>query len=191
MGAEASVCIKHSQSPLSTTYAPAALLPAGKTLMKHSNASKIILLLTLLTITTPVFAQGKMNAGAGARRESKVDALTGSTLEIQMKSRARNLAAAVAEQAFNWDDKQAAVRVLAQAADLLWKDNPEQARAWLMRAWEMAQGLADEDADNTIRRFRSHSPQSQARAAILVVAQKYDRPLAERLLNELADQDKQ
>jgi hypothetical protein len=159
--------------------------------MRASSALRIGLLLTLLTNATSVFAQGDAKASARTRRDIKSDAPARLPFEVQVKSRARDLAASVADQALKWDDKQAAVRVLAQAADLLWRDNPERARAWLTRAWETTAELADEAADSSIRRFRNTSSQSQARAAVLIVAQKYDRPLADRLLNELADESKQ
>jgi tetratricopeptide (TPR) repeat protein len=159
--------------------------------MRSSSTLRISLLLTLIPIATPVFAQENANVSASTRRSIKIDAPAGVTLEERVKSRARDLAASVAEQALKWDDKQAAVRVLAQACDLLWRGNPEQARAWLTRAWELAEGISEEGTESTIRRFRNTSPQSQARATVLAVAQKYDRPLVDRFLKELADEDKQ
>jgi hypothetical protein len=109
--------------------------------------------------------------------------------QLQLRQRARDLAAATADEALKWDDRQAAVRVLAQAADLLWADDPERARAWLTRAWEMTAAVTEESADSeATRRYRSNSPQAGARATVLAVAQKRDGKLADRLLEQLADE---
>lgn len=156
--------------------------------MKPSAALKISALLTLLaTSVAHTCAQESFKPG-GEHGGVRAEAQGVLTPEAQLRLRARGLAASTADEALKWDDTQAAVRVLSQAADLLWADDPERSRAWLMRAWELAGSAPAENADSRLRRYRSNSPQSQARAAVLAVAQKHDRQLADRLLAQLADE---
>jgi hypothetical protein len=145
-----------------------------------------------LTCAALVFAQdGQKSPPAGDRADAAAEAEGRAALRSQSRSRARDLAAATADEALKWDDRRAAVRVLSDAADLLWADYPERCREWLGRAWELAGTLAEEDADNSVRRFRSSSPRSRGRAAVLTVAQKHDPQLADLLLKRLADEEEQ
>jgi hypothetical protein len=161
--------------------------------MRPNAALKISLLLTLLSASAAhAFAQeGLKPNSAKERDEVKTVAQSGSTLDPQLRLRARDLASATADEALKWEDKQTAVRVLAQAADLLWADYPERSRAWLTRAWEMTGQVVNEGADEATRRFRNNSPRSRSRAIVLTVAQKHDRQLAESLLEHLTDESAQ
>ena len=151
--------------------------------------SLLLLLALLATSGAHSFAQEKSRPRGKKAGETKEDVQSGGLREsqLQLRLRARDLAASTAEEALKWDDKQAAVRVLAQAADLLWADAPDRSRAWLTQAWEMTGVVTEEAADNATRRYRNNSPQSGARASVLAVAQKRDRPFADRLLEQLAD----
>lgn len=118
-------------------------------------------------------------------------AVGGLTTEAQLRSRAQDLAAATAEEALKWEDKASAVRVISQAADLLWDEYPERCRAWLASAWELTAAVSAKDADESVRRFRSTSPRSAARTAVLGVAQKHDRQFADGLLARLDEEKDQ
>ena len=114
----------------------------------------------------------------------------GLTTETQLRSRAKDLAASTAEEALKWEDRAAAARVISQAADLLWDDYPDRCRAWLTSAWELTAAVSATDADEAVRRFRSTSPRSAARTAVLSVAQKHDPGFADALLARLDDEKK-
>jgi hypothetical protein len=163
--------------------------------MRSSITLKISLLLVLLAPSgARSFAQEKPQPRGRKTGEVKRDVQSGvppggtREAQLQLRLRARDLAAATANDALKWDDQQGAVRVLAQAADLLWTDDPERSRAWLTRAWEMTGAVTGETADDATRRYRNNSPQAGARAMVLSVAQKRDRQLADRLLEQLADE---
>jgi hypothetical protein len=162
--------------------------------MRSSTILKISLLLALLAPHgAQALAQEKPRPRGKKVGETK-DAQSGGVQngvresQLQLRLRARDLAAATADEALKWDDRKAAVRVLAQAADLLWADDPERSRAWLTRAWEMTGAVTVESADDATHRYRNNSPQASARAMVLAVAQKRDRQLSDRLLEQLADE---
>lgn len=143
-----------------------------------------------LTLSAAASAQDGFNPRGDGRGKVRA-AAAGPTLDIQKRWRARDQAFSTAEEAFSWGDKGAAVRVLSQAADLLWSDYPERSAEWLTRAWEMTGTVSDEDADAAVRRFRSDSPQARARATVLTVAQKHDPALADSLLKQLVTENDQ
>ncbi|HWS87136.1 MAG TPA: hypothetical protein VN282_09245 [Pyrinomonadaceae bacterium] len=146
----------------------------------------------ILASAALVPAQDERRSPPSVRRaEAAAEAQSRAALRAQARARARDLAASTAVEALKWDDRQAAVRVLSDAADLLWADYPERCVEWLRSAWELADTLPDEDADSSVRRFRSSSPRSRARAAVLTAAQKHDRQLADSFLKRLAAEDEQ
>jgi hypothetical protein len=153
-----------------------------------SAKRKISLLILILTgSSTCAFAQEVTlrNKRAGeAKHELRQDNL----LEPPLLARARALAASTAVEAFKWEDRQAAVRVISQASDLLWDSDPDRSRMWLKRAWELADDLVAEDADDTSSRYRTDSAQSKARTIILAVAQRRDPQLFDSFLEQLANE---
>lgn len=158
--------------------------------MRPNAHLKIFSLLVLLAASaTQAFPQKGAKLLDGKTGASHANHRTAELLESPLRARARHLAASNAEEARGWDDKRAAVRILSQTADLMWEDNPTQSRAWLVRAWEIAGEVGDEDTGNKTRKYRSASPQAGARAAVLVVAQKRDRELAERFLELLGREE--
>jgi hypothetical protein len=154
--------------------------------MRRCPTHRLLFLLTVVAATAlPTSAQKDFKP---PRRPLEVNAEGRAPLGSQLRLRALDLAASTADEALGWNDTRAAVRSLSQAADLLWADYPERSRGWLEKAWEIAGAVSDEDADPSVVRFRSTSPRSQARAAVLSVAQKHDRQLADRLVAQL-DED--
>lgn len=160
--------------------------------MRLNAALKISLLLTILSASaTLTSAQEGYKPRSVGHSGTALSIHNNTKFESPLRARARDLAVVTADEALKWDDRQAAVHVLSQAADLLWEKYPERSCAWLERAWAMTCDIADDDPDGALRRFRSDSPQSRARAAILVVAQKHDRRLANLLLEQLTDEKEQ
>jgi hypothetical protein len=88
-----------------------------------------------------------------------------------------------------WNDKKSAVRVLADAADLLWDDGPSQATRWLTKAWDLIEQVPESPNDPKLKEFSTRSDKTQLRTAVLSVAHSHDRQLAEKLLTQLAQQD--
>ena len=160
--------------------------------MRFINTLRISLLLVLLTSSgAHILAQEKAKPSSRKTSETKADAQGKEWLEAALRARARDLASSTADEALKWDDRQAAVRVLSQAADLLWNDNPDRSRAWLARAWELANDVTSENANEATRRYRSNSPQASARAMVLAVAGRRDKRFADRLLEQLTDEKEQ
>jgi hypothetical protein len=88
-----------------------------------------------------------------------------------------------------WDNKKAAVQVLADAADLLWDENPGQGTAWLTRAWNLIEQVSLSPQDEKYKEFFTRSDQSDLRTAVLRVARKHDPQLAEKFLKQLSQKD--
>jgi hypothetical protein len=86
-----------------------------------------------------------------------------------------------------WNDKKAAVQVLADAADLLWGETPNQAARWLVKAWALTDQVAEPGKNETLKEFFNPSVRAELRTALLSVARKHDAQLAEKLLKQLAE----
>jgi hypothetical protein len=108
--------------------------------------------------------------------------------EDPLRARALSLAGNTADEALKWDDHRTAVGVLCQASDLLWDDDPDRARDWLTRAWELTSKVGAAEVKGQARRTRNESPESSLRWAILEVAHRRDPQLADRLIERLTDQ---
>jgi hypothetical protein len=168
--------------------------------MASSKLIKISLLLPLFAISgLDARAQGNPKPqplvmdGADATPPNGANAAPqrGIKPESIRRIKAREIAAATADEASKWDDKQAAVRIISQTADLLWEEDSDRSRAWLTQAWMLTGKVAEEDHSNEVRRYRNNSPQARARAIVLVVAQKRDQRLADKLLDQLLEQKEQ
>lgn len=160
--------------------------------MRLTGALAVSLL--LVSVAAPgrmAFAQNKPRPHDGEAGKIKADTLSAESPESSLRARARTLVASTAAEASKWEDRGAAVKVLSQAADLLWDDDPERSRAWLTLAWELTKEIAHEGEASATRRFRSNSPQASARANVLAVAGRRDRQFANRLLEELTDEKEQ
>ena len=94
-----------------------------------------------------------------------------------------------ASEAALWNDKKSAVRVLADAADLLWDEKPGQGPKWLIKAWGLIDQVSDAPQDERLKDFFTRSDRTELHTAVLTVARKHDRALAEKFLKELAEQE--
>ncbi|MDX6574634.1 MAG: hypothetical protein QOE96_587 [Blastocatellia bacterium] len=95
----------------------------------------------------------------------------------------------VAAEAPQWSDKDTAVSVLADAADLYWDDDPPQSGKWLRKAWEIANQLSNAPRDETLRAFFTSSAQSELRTTVLRVARRHDPRLANEFLKLMSDKE--
>ncbi len=95
----------------------------------------------------------------------------------------------VATDAQLWNDKEAAVSVLADAADLNWSDDPTQSGKWLRKAWEIVDQVSDTPRDKNLRAFFTDSTQNQLRTTVLRIARKYDPKLADEFLKQLSPKE--
>lgn len=149
-----------------------------------------LFVVALSTIHPGALAQTNLNLG-GDRHNPMAAAPAAALPKSQLRLRAEDLAASTADEALKWEDKESAVRIISQAADLLWDDYPDRCRDWLKSAWGLTATVSAVDADEAVRRFRSTSPQSLARSAVLNVAHRHDRELAEQLLEQLLESKEQ
>lgn len=107
----------------------------------------------------------------------------------QKRVRAINLIEVVAEEAGHWEGKREAIRVLADAADLLWHNNPDKGRKWLRRAWSLVEQIHEDSAPNTsLSDFFQQSVRSGFYNSVLQVAARHDQKLFEELLKDLEKQ---
>jgi hypothetical protein len=123
-------------------------------------------------------------AGRAQESRSAEKALKLHSQLLQTTSMVREIAA----QAPLWDNKVAAVQVLADAADLLWDENPSQATRWLRKAWELIEQVSAAPRDEKLKAFFTRSQQPELRTLVLSVARKHDAEWADQLLKQLATQ---
>jgi tetratricopeptide (TPR) repeat protein len=88
-----------------------------------------------------------------------------------------------------WNEKKAAVRVLADAADLLWDETPGQGVKWLKKAWDLVDQVTEPAKNDRFKEFFKPSERAELRTTILSVAVKHDAQLAEKLLKKLTEND--
>lgn len=160
--------------------------------MRAGSALKVALLLASIMVPSPAAdAQSRARHPNKEAGKGKAEAPSAEASDLPLRARARALVASTADESLKWDDRGAAVRVLSQAADLLWDEQPDRARTWLTRAWDLASELASENTDSATRGFRNNSPQAGARATVLAVAGRRDRQLADRFIEQLTTDQEQ
>jgi hypothetical protein len=118
--------------------------------------------------------------------------------ELQTKSELRNkktlavqatdILLTVAEGSRKWDNHAAAANIQTQVADLVWDENSDVARGYLVKAWETASTVTDSQQERSP--FRNESQQVQARRQVLLVARRRAPILAQKWINEMAEETK-
>lgn len=113
--------------------------------------------------------------------------------EIDLKrqhqqARAISLIEQVGSEAELWDDKRSAVEALAIAADVLWDRNPSRASKWLMRAWDLVDQVSESEQNPALKEFVRQSDKAQLKSMVLRVAHDHDRKLADKLVEQIAQQ---
>jgi len=131
-----------------------------------------------------------------APTESPRERSTSSAPQTESESRnKKNLAVqatdillAVAEGSRKWDNHAAAANIQAQVADLVWDENSDTGRSYLVKAWETAATITDSQQEKSP--FRNESQQTQARRQVLLVARRRAPVLAQKWINEMAEKTK-
>jgi len=142
--------------------------------MRSTKALAAFFLLLFFEVTTLAQQPGQIDKERERQR-----------LQLQAISTIRQ----VATEAPLWNDKEAAVSVLTDAADLLWGDDPSQSVKWLRKAWEATNQVSSGPRDEKLKAFFTGSAQSQLRTTVLRVARKHDPKLAEEFLKQMSEQE--
>jgi DNA-binding transcriptional MerR regulator len=91
-----------------------------------------------------------------------------------------------ARDARAWEKKEIAVSVESRAADLLWEADEPAARELLAQAWETAGQLTEPQQERS--RYRNYSRRADARSKVLLIARRRDNQLAQKWVEELAQE---
>ena len=103
-------------------------------------------------------------------------------------ARAISLIEQVGSEAEIWEDKRFAVEALATASDLLWDRNPSRAAKWLRRAWDLVDQVSESEQNPTLKEFRRQSDKAQLKSMVLRVAHNHDPKLADKFVEQTAEQ---
>ena len=106
----------------------------------------------------------------------------------RQQARAIALIEQVGSEAELWDDKRSAVEGLANAADLLWDRNPSRAGKWLRKAWDIVDQVTESEQNPALKEFVSQSDKAQLKSIVLRVAHTHDPKLADKFVQQLAEQ---
>lgn len=106
----------------------------------------------------------------------------------QQQARAISLIEQVGSEAQLWDDKRSAVEALAIAADVLWDRNPSRASRWLTRAWDLVDQVSESEQNPALKEFVRQSDKAQLKSMVLRVAHNHDRKLADKFVEQVAQQ---
>ena len=148
--------------------------------MTRSFKALAVSFLLPLLVSTGLSQQSAQQPGPISEKELKLQ---------RQRLQAISMIKQSAAEAPLWDNKKAAVQVLADAADLLWDENPGQGAAWLTRAWNLIEQVSLSPQDEKFKEFFSPSDQSDLRTVVLRVARKHDPKLAEKFLKQLSEKD--
>ena len=106
----------------------------------------------------------------------------------RQQARAIALIERVGSEAELWDDKRSAVEALANAADLLWDRNPSRAGKWLTKAWDFVDQVPESEQNPALKEFVRQSDKAQLKSLVLRVAHKHDPKLADKFVEQIAEQ---
>lgn len=145
--------------------------------MKH------VPLLIILTVAFPILVSSQKPEPTQkfSERQRTIEKQNQDDLK---RSKAVYLVEETASEAVLWDDRQAAVSALTQAADLLWDENLK-ARVWLTKAWDLIEKIDERENSEELRQIWRGSQRSRLRTIVLNVALKRDSKLADRFLQKL------
>lgn len=94
----------------------------------------------------------------------------------------------VGAEAELWDDKRSAVEAWANAADLLWDRNPARASKWLRKAWDVVDNVTESEQNPELKQFVRQSDKARLKSLVLRVAHSHDPKLADKFVQEIAEQ---
>src|SRR2546421_2936678 len=137
----------------------------------------------LLSVTRPFFLCLLLSSAFAQQTAEGTRQQLRQNLRLQAVSIMKQITA----EAAAWENKDAAVRLMAEAADLLWDETPGQGRRWLTSAWKLIDQVSESPLDDNLKDFITRSNQSKLRTVVLAVARKHDLELADKLLKELSE----
>jgi hypothetical protein len=141
--------------------------------MRHTTAFAACLVVLLFAASTLGQQLGQSEEESERQR-----------LQLQAVSTIRQ----VATEAPLWNDPEAAVQVLTDAADLLWIDEPVQSAKSLRKAWDMTSRVSSATRNEKLKAYFTESVQSRLRTTVLGVARNHDPKLADQFLKEMSEQ---
>lgn len=156
---------------------------------------------TLKALITTVLLAALVQPGPArqspAKQQTERPASTAGRKTDGTRETALSLLASLADEARTFRDDGLGASVQARAADLLWAEQPDTARAIFRRAWEQAARDDEESqkkADEAKRRYFAGAekgpvfipPASNFRGEIINLSGLHDRALAEEFLSQLA-----
>jgi len=106
-----------------------------------------------------------------------------------LQDRARLILGLLSQEARQWERKDVAAGLQAQIADLLWANGQDQARNILIYAWETARGIEDKKQERSA--YRNYSNRADIMRQVLLVAKRRDESLAEKWIEEMAEEKKE
>ena len=106
----------------------------------------------------------------------------------RQQARAIALIEQVGSEADLWDDRRSAVEALANAADLLWDRNPSRASKWLTKAWDFVDQVTESEQNPALKEFVRQSDKAQLKSIVLRVAHNHDPKLADKFVQQIAEQ---
>jgi hypothetical protein len=137
----------------------------------------LLLLLAAAALPQQLAQQPAQPAGPANEKELK---------RQRQRLQAISMVKQTAAEAPLWDNKKAAVLSLADAADLLWDENPGQGATWLKKAWDLIEQVSDSPLEEPWKEVFSHSDRRDVRTLVLRVARKHDQQLVEKFLKQLS-----
>jgi hypothetical protein len=152
-------------------------------------AMSVLLLCALVNAQTSAPAPKKTTATPPAQKEVDPEIL-------QRRSLAMSLLQSLAIEARSYRDEPLRARVQARIADALWDEDKENARSLFRRAWEVAEVVEKDAAQNAgnavpgrLAASRPARPRTNLRREILQLAARRDPSLGEQFLAKLTAQD--
>lgn len=142
--------------------------------MRYTTALTSCFVILLLAVSTLGQQSGRIDKDPEHQR-----------LQLQAVSMIRQVAA----EAPLWNDREAGVHALTDAADVLWVDDPAQSVKWIRKAWDMTSQVSSEPKDEKLRAYFTESIQAQLRTKVLSVARKHDPKLADQFLKEMSEKE--
>jgi hypothetical protein len=145
--------------------------------MKHVS----LLIILIVAFPILVFSQKPEPTQKVSERQRTLEKQNQDDLK---RSKAVYLVEQTASEAVLWDDREAAVSALTQAADLLWDENLK-ARVWLTKAWDLIEKIDERENSEELRQIWRGSQGSRLRTIVLNVALRRDSKLADCFLQKL------
>lgn len=109
--------------------------------------------------------------------------------ERLLRERAKLILSLLSQEARQWEKKDVAAGLQAQVADLLWETDSAPARNILIYAWDTARDIKDKKQERSA--YRNYSKRTEVMRKVLIVAKRRDESLAEKWIEEMAEEKKE